>query len=302
MVYGITGNTEKETLWAPVARLVEELAAGGHSFWLHHKVAVGLLKRNLVEASLCEDRSRDDIAGCADVLLSFGGDGTLLSAAHEVGSRGTPILGVNIGRLGFLADIEVGQVSQAIERIERGEFHIEKRTALQAEMFDGVKLKASWALNEFVIERSGSARLIAVDVTVDGTPLNTYWADGLILATPTGSTAYSLATGGPIIMPGCNTVIITPISPHMLTIRPLVLPDSSVIDIYLRSENHPYVLAADGISNVIEKDEIRFTVRRANHDVHLVKFPDQHYFHTIRSKLMWGLRHDKTAYGTGDAS
>lgn len=289
MKYGITGNTDKEKLWHPAAELVHWLRDESIPFCLHQRVADGLAARGLVEAQLCQAHSEQDLAAAVDVIFSFGGDGTLLNSAHEVGARGTPILGVNIGRLGFLADVEVGHIKEAVELLERGEYRTERRLALSADVSDGMRLATDWAFNEFVIERSGSAKLISIDVSVDSVHLNTYWADGLIIATPTGSTAYSLSTGGPIMVPGCGAIIITPIAPHTLTVRPIVLPDASVIEARVMTK-HPYVLAADGFSTLITQPSIGITIRRAEHTVNLIKFPRQHFFKTIRSKLMWGVR------------
>jgi NAD+ kinase len=291
MVYGITGNTRKENLWQPVADLVAWLLEHGVGFWLQEHVARGLTDRQLLDRGICETYSQADLTQGSDVILSFGGDGTMLTSAHEVGTSGTPILGVNIGRLGFLADIEVGQVQRTIERLERGEYRIESRMVLEAQVENHVTLDRHWALNEFVLDRSGVAGLITIDVTVDGEPLNVYWTDGLIMATPTGSTAYSLSAGGPIMVPGCGAMILTPIAPHTLTVRPLVLPETAVVEARVSGPNLPYVLAADGRSILIDEPGIRITVRKAAHQVNLVKLPEQHYFQTLRSKLMWGLRH-----------
>ena len=151
-----------------------------------------------------------------------------------------------------------------------------------------------WALNEFVIERSGSAGLISIRVMADGIHLNDYWADGLIISTPTGSTAYSMSVGGPIVAPGADVVILTPLAPHSLTVRPIVLPSSTVIEAQVIRDDQPYVLAYDGRSRSFERggEPIRFRFSRASHVVNLVKLPEQHYFQTLRSKLMWGvLRH-----------
>jgi len=290
MRYGITGNTNKEKLWEPVASLSAWMLDQGIEFCLHESVAAGLIRRALLDATICSQRSERDLAGSVDVVLSFGGDGTLLNTAHEVGERGTPILGVNIGRLGFLAEIEEAGLQDSIRRLEAGDYRIEPRMVLSAEA-RGADLAANWALNEFVLERAGSSKMIAVDVRVDGDFLNNYWCDGLILATPTGSTAYSLSTGGPIMAPGCGAVILTPIAPHTLTVRPIVLPDTSVIEARVESRGQPYVISADGISSLIEHDSVTLTIRRGAHTVNLVKLPEQHYFQTIRTKLMWGARH-----------
>ncbi len=289
MRYGIGGNTSKDKLWKPVAALVQWFLEEGIEFRLRPDVSTGLISRGLLSATTCAPHTEADLAAHVDVVLSFGGDGTLLSTAHEVGTRSVPILGVNIGRLGFLAEIEVGDLRKTIERLESGDYRVEPRMVLGGSTSSGHSLESDWALNEFVIERAGASKMISVDVTVDGIYLNSYWADGLIIATPTGSTAYSLSTGGPIMAPRCGAIILTPIAPHTLTVRPIVLPDTVVVKARVHNEGHPYVISADGMSTLITEDGIELTVRRAGHDVNLVKLPEQDYFQTIRSKLMWGV-------------
>ncbi len=288
MIYGITGNTDKDRLWQPVAELVAWLDGRGLPYRLHANIARGLHERGLLPREAALRHSDETPATQADVLLSFGGDGTLLRSAHEVGARGTPLLGVNIGRLGFLANVEVGQVQETILQLERGDYTIEPRMALDIEIEHETEAEHLWALNEIVIERGGSVGMIAIDVAVDGTPLNRYWADGLIVSTPTGSTAYSLAVGGPIVAPGCDVVILSPIAPHSLTVRPAVLPAQCVIQARVVSSRQPYVLAADGMNTPPREAGVGITIRKAAHHVHLVKLPGQHYFHTLRSKLTWG--------------
>ncbi len=290
MIYGITGNTQKEQLWEPVDELIRWMARQGLEVRLHPDVARGLVARGLLSDDEAAALTAHDLAAEVDLLLSFGGDGTLLQSAHLAGRRGTPVLGVNIGRMGFLADVEVEQVREAIRTIEAGDYHLEARMVLEAELEDGPVPELPWALNEFVIDRSGLAGLITIDVTVDGVSLTRYWADGLIFSTPTGSTAYSLSAGGPIVSPECEVVILTPIAPHTLTLRPIVLPASVEIEARVYTGGQPYVLAADGRSQLIHREGQRITIRRAEHTVNLVKLPGQHYFQTLRSKLMWGVR------------
>ena len=290
MRYGIAGNTSKDKLWRPVAALAQWLLDEGIEFCMSEDVAAGLVARGLLRDTVCSARTEKDLAAASDVVLSFGGDGTLLRTAHEVGTRATPILGVNIGRLGFLAEVEEAHLRRTIQRLEAGDYRIEGRMVLRGRTSDDAALSADWALNEFVIERAGASKMVAIDVTVDGIYLNRYWADGLIFATPTGSTAYSLSAGGPIMTPGCGAVILTPIAPHTLTVRPIVLPDTAVIKARVHSEGQPYVISADGFSTLIRTDGIELSIRRAGHDVNLVKLPEQDYFQTIRSKLMWGAR------------
>lgn len=301
MTYGLTGNPRKEQIWEPVAELVSWLMRQDLPFCLQQELARGLAARGLVGEAVCEKRVTGALAADADVVLSFGGDGTLLRTAHALESVGTPIVGVNIGRLGFLADIDTEGIETAVEQLEAGAYHIEERMVLEAAVHPGgdsesgeeaaleeAALDARWALNEFVIERSGATSLLRIEVTVDGTPLNTYWADGLIVATPTGSTAYSLSAGGPLIAPGTDAVILTPIAPHTLTVRPIVLPGSARIEARVRPADPPYVLAADGRSSTIKQPGAVLSIRKSAHTVNLAKLDGQHYFKTLRSKLMWG--------------
>ena len=288
MIYGITGNTNKDELWQPVAALVTWLAEHGRPFCLHTNVALGLLERDLVPASVHCQHSGHDLADKVDVILSFGGDGTMLRSAHEVGTLGTPILGINIGRLGFLADIDVGHVQETIRRLENGDYSIDQRMVLAVEVEWPTETERLWALNDVVIARAGPAGLIGIDVVVDGTPLNRYWADGLIVSTPTGSTAYSLAVGGPIVAPGSDVILLSPIAPHSLTVRPVVLPSGCVMEARVVASRRPYVLAIDGMSTETHDDDVKITIRRGPHCINLVKFTDQHYFQTLRTKLSWG--------------
>jgi NAD+ kinase len=290
MVYGITGNPTKDELWDPVAEVISWFRKREHDFWIHEPIAEGLRERGLISPAVEQEHSVADVVQRGDLVLSFGGDGTLLRAAHLTGPNDTPLLGVNIGRLGFLADIEVEQLHEALESIVAGHYTVEERMVLEAQVDSNAPFDTEWAVNEFVVDRSGAAGLIKIEVEVDGTPLNTYWADGLIMATPTGSTAYSLSTGGPIIAPGVDAVILTPIAPHTLTVRPIVLPADSTITCRVLDDDQPYVFAADGRSTMFDEHELTFTVQRAPHTVNLVKLPDQHFFQTLRSKLMWGVR------------
>lgn len=290
MTYGITGNTSKDKLWQPAAALIERLRASERPFCLSGPVADGLLARGLVDEAVCSRFAVDDLAETADVILSFGGDGTFLNTAHAVNARQTPILGVNIGRLGFLAAVEVGQIEQAIEHIEAGRHTIEERTVLETELEGRPSERARWALNDIVIAKSGSASMIDVLTTADGSYLNDYWADGLIVTTPTGSTAYSLAAGGPLLTPGSGVIGLTPLAPHTLSTRPLVLPESVELGFEVRSRSASFLVAVDGVSEVIEQPTLRVTVRRAAHRVCLVRLPGSSYFETIRTKLGWGVR------------
>ncbi len=295
MIYGITGNVRKSSLWEPAARLVQWLIMHQIPFFVHHDLRPGLERTAGITEFEQGTGGASSITDVSDIIVSFGGDGTLLRSAHEVGRSETPILGINIGRLGFLAAIEVRGMLAAIEQIEAGAYQIDSRTTLEASI-DGHAntLPRSWTLNEWVVEREGPAGLISMEVRVDGTLLNDYWADGLIIATPTGSTAYSLAAGGPIVMPGSGVITLSPLAPHALTVRPIVLPDVAVLDIRVNTPgDQAYILAGDGKSTSITSPEAQIRIQRGKHRVRLVRLSDQHYFDTLRSKLMWGAAKNK---------
>ena len=287
MRYGITGNTTKDGLWAPLADLTRTLDRKGIPFCLHEDLAAGLRARHLASADLCASVAVTDLASNSDLVLSFGGDGTLLRAAHQV--DGVPLLGVNIGRLGFLTKVEVAELAEAIEHIEAGHYGVEERMTLAVDA-DGADLGdvPTWALNDVVMDKSGTTSMIQIEASVDGAHLNTYWCDGLVVATPTGSTAYALSVGGPILTPGSSTIVVAPIAPHTLTARPIVLPCDVELMLRVETRGHPYAFAADGVSTLLEGGDLAVRIRRSDRVVRLVTLPDRDYFSTIRDKLSWG--------------
>jgi NAD+ kinase len=288
MIYGITGNEQKEELWPIVADLTDWMDERQIPFRFPDKIAHGLADRELQDTEFCQQYAVSDLTSTADMIISFGGDGTMLHTAYSLGTREIPLLGVNLGRLGFLADVETDHLYRTIEQLEAGDYRIETRLVLEAQ-FTGIDDDASrWALNDFVIDKSGSASMISIRISVDGRPLNTYRADGVIVATPTGSTAYSLSAGGPIMEPGSGVIVVTPIAPHTLTVRPIVLPASSTIRATVTTGGQPYVFAGDGRSEIVETLDSALAIQRADHRVHLVKLTGNDYFHTLRTKLSWG--------------
>ena len=279
MIYGITGNTEKEEIWPPLLDLLHWFQSENLTYHLSLEVAAGLRElclENFIPPMV------DDVP---ELLLCFGGDGTLLHSAHLAAVYDIPMLGINIGRLGFLTAVDVTSIEKAISQIEAGAFEIDHRIALSVSMEDDDPER--WALNDVVLTRAGSPGLIGIDVLAGGVRLDTYWADGLIIATPTGSTAYSLAAGGPIIAPGSEVVLITPISTHRLTVRPVVLPADTDIEMRVTDARLPCHLAIDGVNHSVEVGTT-IKVHRASHTIKLVRLKGHHYFHTLRAKLSWG--------------
>lgn len=285
MLYGITGNTDKQLLWAPVHRLITRMNQRGMDFRLSTAVAQGLWDRGLLTEQQVESYAIDALWE-TDMVLSFGGDGTLINTARLLAPHETPILGVNIGRLGFLTFVEVNELESVLEKLEHGHYTLMSRLVLEARLPHDEKPR--WALNEFVFTRGGVSNLITVETRINGSFLCDYWADGLILATPTGSTAYSLSAGGPILTPGCGSYVITPIAPHTLTMRPIIIPKTSEIEVLINPEDCPFLLVADGISETIHHLDAPVLVREAAHGVKLVLPQGHDYFSTLRRKLGWG--------------
>ena len=224
---------------------------------------------------------------CADFVISMGGDGTFLKAASRVGCKEIPILGVNMGRLGFLADISPEDIEHCLEALHRDDYAIENRALIQVEA-DGEPLgDFNCALNDVALLKRDTASMISIRANVNGQYLNTYQADGLVVSTPTGSTAYSLSNGGPIIVPGTNVFSMTAVAPHSLNVRPIVLADTSVIELDVESRSHNFLVAIDGRSEKC-KEGTQITLRRAPYTVKVVKRADHRYFNTLREKMMWG--------------
>lgn len=229
----------------------------------------------------------DDYNFDVDFVISMGGDGTFLKAASKVGAKGTPILGVNMGRLGFLADVLPGEVELALGEIYAGQYKVEEHAVIMIEA-DGEPIEGSpYALNDIALLKRDDASMISIRCSVNGEYLVTYQADGLLIATPTGSTAYNLSTGGPIVVPSAHILCITPVAPHSLNIRPIAINDDCVIDLEVESRSHNYLVAIDGRSERM-REGTRLTIRKAPYKIKIVKQQSARYFSTLREKLMWG--------------
>lgn len=224
-----------------------------------------------------------------DYAISMGGDGTLLKTAARVHSKDTPIIGVNIGRLGFLADVAPSEIEMAISDIYAGNYRVDEHSVIKIETSVEEKLESGpFALNDIAILKRDNASMISIRASVNGEYVTTYQADGLIVTTPTGSTAYNLSNGGPIIAPGTGTLCLTAVAPHSLNIRPIVVPDSSVISLKVESRSHSVLVAVDGKSTSLH-DGTEVRISKAKHTVRIIRFSDRKYYSTLREKMMWGL-------------
>jgi NAD+ kinase len=229
----------------------------------------------------------EELPGKADYLLSVGGDGTMLDAIQLVRDSGIPVAGINLGRMGFLSSISRNEIIPAISDILQGRFRIEKRSLISIESPEGLFGDMSFALNELSINKQETSSMVVVQVWVDDHFLNSYWADGLIVATPTGSTAYSLSCNGPIIIPDSHNFVITPIAPHNLTMRPVVIPDSSRIRIKVDGRDKHALIRLDSRVTVFNQ-EMDLVIKKADFEVNLLQRNDENFFSTIRAKLNWG--------------
>jgi len=223
-----------------------------------------------------------------DVLLSIGGDGTLLECVTQVGDKQTPILGINTGRLGFLAITSPEDLNEAIQNILRGYYQIDQRTLISLEADKNIFEGLNYALNDFTITKRDTSSMIVVHTYIDGEYLNSYWADGLIVSTPTGSTGYSLSCGGPVVLPETNNFIIAPVSPHNLNVRPMVVSDDSVISFEIEGRSKNFLVSLDSRSRVIDAS-VQLAVKKEKFKAHLVRFQEENFLNTLRNKLSWGL-------------
>lgn len=286
MTVAIIGNKNKSGLLDAVARLVGQLRESGTGYVLEEGIGALLASSGIPVDNTCVRGVQECVEG-SDLLVAFGGDGTILAAARLVGARGTPILGVNLGKLGFLAELSPDDMSHALGDILAGKFAVEERLVLEATtpVLPG---KVVHAVNDIVVDKSRSSRLIDVHLHIDGVFAVTYRGDGLIVSTPTGSTGYALSNNGPIVIPTCGVIGITPISPHTLNGRPLIVPETCEIRIEVHADSDEVLLSSDGQAEALMRPPAEIRIRKAPFPVRLVKRMDRSYFDVLRAKLFWG--------------
>ncbi|MBN2637868.1 MAG: NAD kinase [Bacteroidales bacterium] len=231
--------------------------------------------------------TRPDEIKNLDILFSIGGDGTILDAVPYVQDKNVPMMGINMGRLGFLSSISKDEMKEAIDNIYKKDYRLEQRALIRISKPKELFGSLNFALNDVTLYRDKNTSLVAVHVYVDDLFLNTYWGDGLIIATPTGSTAYSLSVGGPIVTPGSENFVIAPIASHNLTVRPIVIPDKSRIKLKIEGREKTFQLTMDSrVATIREMEEI--VLEKCDFKINLVQMPDHNFFSTIREKLLWG--------------
>ncbi len=231
--------------------------------------------------------THEDLVKDTDILLSIGGDGTLLDTIPYVRESGIPILGINLGRMGFLSSVSKDEIGDAVDNIFEKKYKLEQRALLKMVKPEGIFGELNFALNDLTIYRNNTTSLIVVHVYVDDLFLNSYWGDGLIVSTPTGSTAYSLAAGGPILSPGSANFVIAPIASHNLTVRPIVIQDSSTIKIRIEGREEKYLMTMDSRHSAINKED-EIIIQKSDFQVNLVQMQNKDFYSTVRDKLLWG--------------
>ena len=283
---GLWGNTDKSVFWQILPKIIDWANSNKLQIYITEKIQKNV---EFNANSIPVINSNEKISEM-DFMLVLGGDGTFLSCARAVEHHDTPILGIHLGDLGFLAKVTLDDIFQRLDQVAKGDYLIEKRSMVKAVLKKRGGEKVLYGLNDFVVTSGESHRLLISEVFVNGRRVSEYRSDGLIVATPTGSTAYSLSSGGPIIAPDVDSFVITPISAHSLNSRPLVVSNKSSIEIKFSNYNQDIIFITDGqLHEVLRPNDVAL-ISNSNFQIGLIDFDDTDYFHTLRIKMGWGTR------------
>ena len=285
-IIGLTGSAANSNI---VLSLVDLLSQRGIQFGLYGELYESIEFPDLGSSFLGLFHNKKEFADYSfDFVITLGGDGTILRAVTIIDLTGVPVLGVNLGRLGFLASLDKNHLEEAVENLVKGNYLIEDRTMLFLQsnypLFDG----SSFALNDFTLHKRDTSSMVAIDTFIDGEFLNTYWSDGIIVSTPTGSTGYSLSCGGPIVFPSSGNFVITPVAPHNLYVRPIVISDNSIISFKIRGRTKSFLCSLDSRYEKIGHS-YELVVRKFEHTTKLIHLPGYSYLANMRQKLAWGV-------------
>lgn len=286
MTIGIYSRILKEEHTPYVVELIAQLSKKQIPFLIFDEYYKSL-KKHLPKQKVNTFKNHQDVKKNIDLLITLGGDGTLLDTLHLVRDSEIPVAGINMGRLGFLADIHKEEIKELIESIEQNTYSIEDRTLISVETSRPVFGEVNYGLNEFTIHKTDSSSMIVVHVYLNGEFLNSFWADGLIIATPTGSTAYSLSCGGPIVFPTSGTFVLTPVAPHNLNARPIIIADNTVLSFEVECRSNNFLCSIDSRSVNID-NTFQLAVKKAGFSFKLLRMPESSYLSTLREKLNWG--------------
>ena len=272
----------------PLAVLLEALAPHDVEIHVFHQLLMHADLPADTTASLIPFKVSTDLDASIDCLISLGGDGTMLDAVTLVKDSGIPVLGINFGRLGFLASISPDALQSAVDAIVNRTFVVDTRALIHLDSNEGLFGDTPFALNEFAIHKRDISPMIKIHTYINGEFLNTYWADGLIVSTPTGSTGYSMSCNGPILFPDAASFVITPVAPHNLNVRPIVIPDTNVVSFEIEGRADQFICALDARKEIVDKT-VQLAIRKEQFCVNLVRLNENSFLSTLRSKLTWGL-------------
>jgi len=287
MRIGIHGKDFQAKSTRFIEKILEQLKSRNTEIWLSSKF-IKQVKTPLLADIKYKTFEQGDNLRSLDFFFSLGGDGTMLESVTYIGKAEVPILGINTGRLGFLAITSRDDIDEALEAVFTGNYKVESRTLLKLNSTPKLFEPLNFALNDFTIMKKDTSSMITVHVFVDGELLNSYWSDGIIVSTPTGSTGYSLSCGGPLVYPKSESFIITAVSPHNLGTRPIVISDKSEITFEIEGRSKKYLVSLDSRFETID-DSVKLKIKKERFLVKLVQLPGHHYFNTLRQKLNWGL-------------
>jgi NAD+ kinase len=268
--------------------LLEELTRYHVKVWLHKSLASPSSTVNILPTEFSVFSKHSDLDNTFDCIISLGGDGTMLDTATLVRNLNIPIMGINFGRLGFLSSLGKEDVSAAVEALVNGTYGIEKRTLLHLDASIPLFGEAPFALNEFAIHKREFSPMIKIHTYLNGEFLNSYWADGLIVSTPTGSTGYNMSCNGPIVFPDSGSFVITPVAPHNLNVRSIIVPDDNIISFEVEGRTAEFICAMDARREIVEKD-IQLAVKKEEFQVSFIILNENSFLSTLREKLTWGL-------------
>lgn len=268
--------------------ILETISSFGWGILLEEELSKSLNQKGLNSDSTKTFSSHKHLKEGVDLMISVGGDGTFLKSVDYVRDSEIPVLGINTGRLGFLANVAKDQIQEALSLIKAKKYIFQKRSLLSVHVNDGTGAQDFFAMNELALHKKDTSSMITVKVSLDGNFLNSYWSDGLIVSTPTGSTAYNLSCGGPIVTPGCQVHIVTPIAPHNLNVRPMVIPDHMPITLNVEGRGRSYLMSIDGKSRSIRQGQ-EIVINKAAFMINVIKFENNNFLDTIRNKMLWGI-------------
>ncbi len=288
MLIAIYGKSLNNYNANPIQRLIAKLEEAGAELCVHEDFYTIIKEKIKFTSIISFFKDEKVLLKRPNFFCSIGGDGTMLKTITLVGASEVPIIGINTGRLGFLSGISIQDIEPAIDKIFAGDFDLDKRSLVRLESFNNPYLRSNFALNEITIHKNDNTTMMTIHAWVNGEFLNAYWADGLIISTPTGSTAYSLSCGGPLVMPDSANFIITPISPHNLNVRPIIISDKDVVTLKVEARNKNFLVTLDSRQEVFDADE-ELTILREKFEINLVRLKGNDFMSTLRQKLMWGI-------------